>query len=147
MTRRRAGGPTSAQRRHARNADRMAIERAKDNVFTKCWICGAEFVVNNYTDQKVRTKKHELAGQLLCSTCRCNIGGRIITRAGVDWARDFMQMFLIVKKIAWMDCQAPLSEEPCKCTPCVAGRVLKEVESRRTPRRLYRRKRIIDDEN
>jgi len=114
----------SAAVRQQRNIDRAAYERQKHYIYTRCWLCGREFVVNNYGDLKPRVKRCKVGGKILCGRCRGD---------GNNWARRFMQMYLMLKR------QHPPEDSQM-------GKLLKAIEDERPAPRLYRKRSVEPQE-
>lgn len=99
-------------------------------VYTKCWMCGKEFVVNNYSDHKVRIAHSRVGGLIVCIWCK--------TR-GNESGRQWVQLYMLAKRTAKMGCTRDQAED-CKCPPCVARRLTEHIESTRPPERFYRKR-------
>jgi hypothetical protein len=89
--------------------------------YAKCTLCRRRFVVNNYSDHKVRVSHLKIAGKIVCPACKFRDGKFVI------------QLMLIAEKCANNDmsyCNAPSTRpnEGCKCLVCVSMRVLKAHE-------------------
>lgn len=97
--------------------------------------------MNNYSDLKVRVKKCEVGGKILCGRCRGD---------GNNWARRFVQMYLLAKKTAEDTCfyqvHLPVEDDSCKGPVCVARRLVKAIDDERPRRRLYRKKALVPED-
>lgn len=121
---------TAAERRRARqtrNNDPAAVERAKNFVYTDCWICENTFVLNNNLTQKVDKRGSEYRGRMLCAHCRPRWNGRVLRQN--DWAKQFVDMHAMLTDIA----EGNLKPKKLK-------KLLDEINSQRPRRRLYRKK-------
>lgn len=90
--------------------------------YARCTICRRRYVVNNYSDRKVRVNQDKIAGKIVCIWCRCRDGKFIV------------QLMLLAEKMAAHEmsfCHSDPADRPrpdCKCTGCIAGRILKAHE-------------------
>lgn len=113
MARRRVGGPSASERRHARNLVRLDLSW---RVYCRCFICGREAIVNHKSKDPKRFEPNRIRGRVVCGKCG---------HEDPDWALDFILMYDMLEFLSLKSKKA--------------AKLIKKLK--RPKERFYRRKR------